>query len=70
MNSEPNKIEKPYLIKKKMIRRRFMNPNYDEDALCECGHPYYRHFDGFEPPENQDVGCKYCDCLTFKQQVR
>ncbi len=37
-----------------------MNP----DALCECGHPYYRHFDSYE--DNYPIGCKYCPCNPFK----
>lgn len=64
--SDNVKKEKPYLIKKKVIRKRFMNPNYDQDAICKCGHPYHRHFDGYEEPENQACGCKYCCCYTFK----
>ncbi len=35
----------------------------DQEALCQCGHPYYRHFDTYE--DMRPVGCKYCDCGTF-----
>ena len=34
------------------------DPTFGDDVLCECGHPYYRHFDSYE--EMSPVGCKYC----------
>jgi hypothetical protein len=34
------------------------------DEICECGHPYHRHFDGYE--DNYHIGCKYCECYDFK----
>lgn len=40
------------------------NPDYGDDRLCECGHPYYRHFDSYEGMA--PVGCKYCGCDEFK----
>jgi hypothetical protein len=40
------------------------NPKYGDERLCECGHPYYRHFDTYD--EMEAVGCKYCDCYQFK----
>jgi hypothetical protein len=42
---------------------RAWNPNHDQKAVCECGHPYHRHFDGYE--DMASVGCKYCECYTF-----
>lgn len=45
------------------------NPNYGDDRLCVCGHPYHRHFDPYENMEN--VGCKYrgsCGCEGFVEQ--
>lgn len=46
-----------------------LRPKYDaqfgDDRECECGHAYYRHFDGYE--DNAPVGCKYCDCETWKE---
>lgn len=39
------------------------DPNYGDDRLCTCGHPYERHFDGME--DCAAVGCKYCDCVNF-----
>lgn len=55
-------VEPPYLYK--IIRERRMNPNFPQNAECACGHPYYRHFDWME--EDAAVGCKYCECFTFK----
>ena len=42
---------------------RVYNPKF-ENNLCICGHPYYRHFDGYE--NNRMVGCKYCQCYDFQ----
>lgn len=56
--------EGPYITE--VTRERAHNPGYDPEALCVCGHPYYRHFDwmGGDPPgtRNDPVGCKYCGC--------
>ena len=40
------------------------DPNFGDEKLCECGHPYYRHFDSYEDME--PIGCKYCGCRIFK----
>ena len=40
------------------------NPKFGDDRECECGHPYYRHFDTYEDMEA--CGCKYCGCYEFK----
>lgn len=58
-------LQQPYLIKHKtvQVRWRCYNPNYGDDHICKCGHPYYRHFDSWE--EMAAVGCKWCDCLVF-----
>jgi hypothetical protein len=42
------------------------DPNFGDDRECECGHTYYRHFDGYE---NNRPGCKYCDCYVFNAKV-
>ena len=55
----------PYLIKRESRENRAWNPDYDQDAKCQCGHPYHRHFDGYE--DNAAVGCKYCMCWEFKK---
>ena len=40
------------------------DPNFGNDKLCQCEHPYYRHFDTYE---NMDpIGCKYCPCVLFE----
>ena len=49
------KIEKQY------------NPEYGDDRICECEHPYYRHFDTYENMYN--CGCKYCECNEFKEKI-
>ena len=38
--------------------------SYGDNKLCECGHTYERHFDGYE--DMAPVGCKYCACGVFK----
>lgn len=53
----------PYLVTAEVRMERAYNPDYDEDAECECGHPYYRHFDSYE--DMDPCGCKYCRCSTF-----
>ena len=58
--------EQPYIYKPFSFPHQEVefNPNYPENATCECGHSYYRHFDSYE---NMDpVGCKYCGCGHFK----
>ena len=44
-------------------------PPYDyrigDDKLCDCGHPYYRHFDTYE--DMLAIGCKYCECEVFEE---
>jgi hypothetical protein len=40
------------------------NPRYKQDAICKCGHAYYRHFDTYE--DMYPVGCKYCECNNFE----
>ncbi len=55
---------KPYIETITINVNRVYNPNYGDDIECECGHPYYRHFDTYE---NMDpCGCKYCPCYHFK----
>ena len=57
--------QQPYLIEKRVVTvvERFYNPAYGDDRVCECGHPYRRHFDKDEGMKA--VGCKYCDCMEF-----
>lgn len=39
------------------------DPKFGDQKTCVCGHPYERHFDGYE--DNRPVGCKYCPCCKF-----
>ncbi len=57
----------PYLEETETTIVRKYNPDYGMDRVCNCGHPYYRHFDSYE--SNDPVGCKYCDCYTFEEAV-
>jgi len=59
----------PYLRTKVMIKRTElrMNPDFPDDARCDCGHAYYRHFDSYENWE--PVGCKYCECSQWMPPV-
>jgi hypothetical protein len=61
------KKEKPYIVKKVVVREelRSYNPKYGDDRVCRCGHSYYRHFDSYDNME--PVGCKYCHCFDFKE---
>ena len=56
----------PYIEYKKIETIRRYNPNYGDDRICMCGHPYYRHFDTYEDMEA--CGCKYCRCNNFKEK--
>lgn len=55
--------EQPYLIKEKIIKERNYNINYGDGRICECGHPYHRHFDSYD--KMRSCGCKYCSCYIF-----
>lgn len=60
--SEPNA---PYLeYEYKVIVRKY-NPNYGDNRICKCGHPYNRHFDFYE--NGEACGCKYCGCEMFEE---
>jgi hypothetical protein len=41
-------------------------PDYGDDKVCQCGHPYYRHFDSYE--HMAPIGCKYCGCYNFQEE--
>lgn len=58
-------VEKPYITETGVYTIHKYNPNYGDDRLCECGHPYHRHFDSYEDMEA--IGCKYCTCYEFKE---
>jgi hypothetical protein len=59
-------MEKPYIEEKVITTLRKYNPDYGDDRICMCGHPYYRHFDSYE--DMYPRGCKYCGCFTFKEE--
>lgn len=61
------KDEPPYKVSMRVVVEKNYNPNYGDDRLCECGHPYYRHFDTYDNMAN--VGCKYCGCFNFVEDV-
>lgn len=61
-------MEEPYLYETITTIVAKYNPKYGNDRICECGHPYHRHFDSYEDME--PVGCKYCDCWTFKEAAK
>lgn len=42
---------------------RLWDSDHDQQAKCQCSHPYERHFDGYD--NMYPVGCKYCECDTF-----
>lgn len=67
---EDSNKDGPYLKTVLDIRRTVlkMNPNFPDDASCDCGHAYYRHFDGYE--NWAAVGCKYCRCSTWHAPVQ
>lgn len=60
-------IQQPYLLEIVTTEKRSYNPNYGDQRTCECGHPYYRHFDSYE--EMNPIGCKYCDCYIFVEKI-
>jgi hypothetical protein len=63
------KIEEPYIIETytKVITVHKYNPKYGDDRICECGDPYYRHFDTYE--NMYASGCKYCQCRKFVEKT-
>jgi hypothetical protein len=69
-NVHPNYLANA--LYKKLIETRFelangytidraYDPNFGDDRLCTCGHPYYRHFDTYE--DMYPIGCKYCHSI-------
>jgi hypothetical protein len=58
---------KPYIEITSIVKELHYNPNYGDDRLCKCGHPYYRHFDTYE--KMAVVGCKYCQCNYFIENM-
>lgn len=66
LNLEKNKrAALPYLEETKVVIEYTYNPEYGDNRICACGHPYYRHFDTYE--QMAIAGCKYCGCHTFEE---
>ena len=40
--------------------------SFGDDRMCQCGHPYYRHWDW---ADDYCPMCKYCDCEVFKEST-
>lgn len=57
----------PYIEKQVVTVVRLYNPDYGDKRVFICGHGYERHFDPYEDPDHQAVGCKYCGCYDFKE---
>ena len=69
MASEEKHVELPYVEEEITHTVRLYNPRFGNNRVCVCGHIYYKHFDFFEAPINQDVGCKYCACNNFVEST-
>lgn len=59
----------PYIKKVRLtVNREYKyNPEYGDDRVCQCGHPYYRHFDTYD--DMFACGCKYCSCDKFEEKI-
>ena len=43
-SGQMNKMSnEPYIEKEIVTVIRMYNPEYGDDRICQCGHPYYRH---------------------------
>ncbi len=56
--------KQPYITRSRVVTEKLYNPEYGDDRVCTCGHPYYRHFDTYE--DMYACGCKYCSCFEFE----
>jgi len=55
--------EKPYIEHTVTTVERSYNPAYGDDRVCECGHPYYRHFDTYE-----NMAVAGCEFLMWRRE--
>lgn len=60
--------DSPYNLKFAVRELRMYRPDYGDNRICWCGHPYYRHFDTYD--DMSHVGCKYCGCSNFKEESK
>ncbi len=69
LKQEKSDVQQPYIHTYKLIivTETKYNPNFGNDRICICGHPYYRHFDTYDNME--PVGCKCCECGIFKEKL-
>lgn len=65
INNVVDCVERPYLEVVTIETDIKYNPNFGDDKICKCGHPYYRHFDSYE--QMKAIGCKYCACYVFEE---
>lgn len=56
--------QEPYL--EETTVERVWNPDFPQNAICDCGHPYHRHFDSYDY-DNYPAGCKYCPCNEWRK---
>lgn len=61
------KKDDPYIKMYRLKEDLFYNKDFGDNKECQCGHPYYRHFDTYEQMEA--IGCKYCQCYTFEEKT-
>jgi hypothetical protein len=61
---EMHMTKEPYIEIKKVVYLIKWNANYDQDAICTCGHDYKGHFNKYEGMAPD--GCAKCQCGTFK----
>ena len=60
--------QKPYLTRTQIVTSRIYNEYYGDQRECVCRHPYERHFDSYM--EMEPIGCKYCACDDFIENVK
>lgn len=48
-----------------IIGKEGYEKTFGDYRICECDHPYYRHFDTYD--NMRVVGCKYCECSDFEE---
>jgi len=61
-----SKDEKTYIEEYLKEIFKEYDKSFGDDRVCNCGHPYYRHFDTYN--EMYPCGCKYCECREFNEK--
>lgn len=62
-----NSKKEPYVESVTFTLDKSYNPDYGDNRICKCGHPYFRHFDSWD--DNEACECKYCSCFTFEEKI-